>query len=102
MQAARVSLHGTPWYLNDLIETRVVGQARVSNIYFMVLGDHGQPGPGHGVTGIIPEPKAGTMFERRATQETGGSTIFVDWTWPAGIAMGSKSALSILQDAAVL
>jgi len=97
-----VSWHGVCWYINDMIPTRVVAAQNVSNVYFMVLGDHGEPGPGHGVTGIIPAPFAGTMFRHRPDQIEGASTYLEKWTWPVGLAVGSDCAVAILQDARVL
>lgn len=96
------SWHGVVWYVNDMIPVRVVSTQDVSNVYFMVLGDHGEPGPGHGVTGIVPAPLAGTMFRMRSDVTEGGSTYIEHWTWPVGIAVGSEGALAVLKDARVL
>jgi hypothetical protein len=64
----------------------------------MVMGDSGGPGPGRGVTGIIPKGRLGNMFiSRRRSGGNGDTNIYVDVTWPVGLAMGSKSALSVLE-----
>ncbi len=96
------SWHGVAWYVNEMIPTRIVGGETVSNVYFMVLGDHREPGPGHGVTGVVPEPCAGTMFRMRTDVVEGGSTYIEHWTWPVGLAVGSESSLAVLKDARLL
>ncbi len=95
------SYHGVPIYLNDLIPTVDNGSDQlVTNIYFMVLGDHGEAGPGHGLTGIIPPMAEGSMFTRRETSVVDAtnskSTINVDYTWPVGVAVGSRTSFSVL------
>jgi hypothetical protein len=40
------------------------------------------------------------MFTRRETYIGGAKTV--DWTWPVGVAVGSKGALAVMQDARVL
>jgi len=101
----RPSFHGTPIYVNDLIETRETPDGtHVSNIYFMVLGDSGH-NEGRGLKFIVPPLRDGSMFDVRETPvmtDTGSaSTINVDVTWPVGISIGSKSSLAMLKDVIV-
>jgi len=89
---------GVPILTNELIEISTAGNGKkYSPVFFMVLGDSGGPGPGRGITGIIPKGRVGNMFVSR--RRSGGNTdanIYVDVTWPVGLAMGSRAALSVL------
>lgn len=101
----RPSLHGVPIYINDLILTRPAPpDLLVSNIYFMVAGDSGL-NEGRGVSLMVPPTNGGSMFTVRqtplVTDEVSLSTINVDVTWPVGIAIGAKTALSMLKDVRV-
>ncbi len=96
------AFHGVPWLINDMIpeERDVLEQRR---IYFMVVGDDGGPGPTRGVIGIRPAHLMGSPYVKRITQGVPNfATQQVNMTrdaWltmPAGLALGSQGALSIL------
>lgn len=97
--------HGVPVYLNDCIPTRIMNIGNVTNMYFMVLGDHEEAGPGHGLTGIIPPMTGGSMFTRRDTPVMNGpesaTQINVDFTFPVGVGVGCRTSFSVLQNMAV-
>jgi hypothetical protein len=92
------AFNGTPWLANDVMDSD-------TRIYFMVLGDDGSQGPTRGVTGIVPEALQQSMFVRR---ETAGvitgvgadvNTVTDVWvSWPAGVAVGSQGAISLIED----
>jgi len=99
------SLHGVPWLVNDLAEiTLWEGEPSVdtSPIFLMLLGDGDGPGPGRGITGVVPNERLGDMFVTRkstaADPATGKTTTVLDMTWPVTLAMGARSALSVVNN----
>jgi hypothetical protein len=98
--------HGTPWFVNDLIEVEdEADPTAVTPIFIMELGDGQAQGTGRGVTGIIPRVRTGDMFVHRESTDSSQGTgtagqpfINVDCVWPVGLALGSSGALSILQN----
>ena len=76
----------------------------------MVMGDDGGPGPTRGVTGIVPGAVGRAMFAKRTVQgifsPSGGGPgtpamqpgLDVWVSMPAGLALGSQGALSIIQN----
>ncbi|MCC7509103.1 MAG: hypothetical protein IT464_06985 [Planctomycetes bacterium] len=92
------AFNGTPWLANDLCNAAGIGTERT---YFMVVGDDGKAGPTRGVTGIVPAHMGREMFIKRTVpallpNDGPGEDTFV--TMPAGIAVGSQGALSIIQN----
>ncbi|MCC7510851.1 MAG: hypothetical protein IT464_15945 [Planctomycetes bacterium] len=97
------AFNGTPWLANDLCNADGTGTERT---YFMVVGDDGKASPTRGVTGIVPAHLGSEMFIKRTVPallpgpiqpDAGpGEDTFV--TMPAGIAVGSQGALSIIQN----
>ena len=95
------SFKGVPWLINGLMNPGVLPADR--RIYFMVLGDDGGQGPTRGVTGIRPADMLNRPYVKRTTN---GVPDFVAqkvdmardvWlTMPAGLALGSQGALSML------
>jgi len=104
------SFNGTPWLVNDFINK---SGADGEYIYFMVTGDDHGKGPTRGVTGITPSQQIGKMFNKRQMQGIftasgggGGPEMLpgID-TWvsmPAGLAVGSQGALSIIRNFSVV
>lgn len=96
------SLHGVPWLVNDLAEISIFDGPPVvetSPIFFMLLGDNDGPGPGRGITGVIPQERVGDMFVTRqstAADPSGKTVTVIDVTWPVTLAIGAKGALSVL------
>jgi hypothetical protein len=99
--------HGTPWFVNDLIEVENSDDpdTATSPVFFLELGDTQQQGLGRGVTGIIPRARLGDMFIHRESTDlvatagqAGGPKLGMDCIWPVGLAVGSKSSLGILQN----
>jgi hypothetical protein len=88
-----LSLHGTPWFVNDLMPHVTDG---TDYVWIMVLGDKDDPSPGHGVTGIIPADRVGNKFvERRSYPDA--RHVNIDLVLPAGVALGSMGALALYQ-----
>lgn len=92
------AFNGTPWLANDLCNADGLGTERT---YFMVVGDDGKSGPTRGVTGIVPAHLGPEMFIKRTVpallpNDGPGEDTFV--SMPAGIALGSQGALSIIQN----
>lgn len=99
------SFKGVPWLINDMMDQAPTPTNR--RIYFMVLGDDSKPTPTRGVTGIRPADLMNNPIIKRSTQgvpQFDGENISVNMTkdvWltmPAGLALGSQGALSILQN----
>jgi len=100
------AFNGTVWLANDFLNKDDRGTER---IYFMVVGDDGGPGPTRGVTGIVPATNGRNMFTKRTVEgifnPNGGGPgspamqpgLDVWVTMPAGLALGSQGALSIIQ-----
>lgn len=100
------AFNGTVWLANDWLNKDGLGTER---IYFMVMGDDGGPGPTRGVTGIVPGAMGRGMFTKRTVQGifnvAGGGPgvpamqpgLDVWVSMPAGLALGSQGALSIIQ-----
>lgn len=101
------SFNGTPWLVNDFINKAGLD---VEYIYFMVTGDDGGPGPTRGVTGIVPRAQLRNRFNKRTVQGiydpnagrpgVPGMVPGIDvWvSMPAGLAVGSQGALSIIRN----
>ncbi|MCA8946484.1 MAG: hypothetical protein KDB29_09685, partial [Planctomycetes bacterium] len=100
------SFNGTPWLVNDFINK---DGHDGEYIFFMVTGDDGGQGPTRGVTGITPRQQVGRMFNKRTVQGIfapdggGGQTAMLPgvdvWvSTPAGYAVGSQGALSIIRN----
>lgn len=96
------AFNGTPWLANDMLPGAPGSPERT---YFMVVGDDGRAGPTRGVTGIIPAHLGRDPFVVRTVpgiaefavgQMQPGEETFV--TMPAGLALGSQGALSIIQN----
>jgi len=95
------SFNGTPWVINDEMDQSDAPTQR--RIWFMVLGDDGGKGPTRGLTRIVP---AGMERNPFVVRMTNGQPDFVNQTvnmtkdiWlsmPAGLALGSQGALSLL------
>lgn len=95
------SFNGTPWLINDEMNAGVLPADR--RIWFIVLGDDGGKGPTRGLTRIVP---AGMELKPFIVRTTNGQPDFVNqtvnmtkdiWvTMPAGLALGSQGALSLL------
>ncbi|MCA8918287.1 MAG: hypothetical protein KDB68_08800 [Planctomycetes bacterium] len=100
------SFNGTPWLVNDFINK---DGHDGEYIFFMVTGDDGGQGPTRGVTGITPRQQVGRMFNKRTVQgifapDGGGGQpamlpgVDVWVSTPAGYAVGSQGALSIIRN----
>lgn len=97
------AFNGTPWLANDFINPG--GLPDDERIFFIMTGDQAGPGPTRGVTGIIPSAQGGRMFNKRQVQgifDPATPTMLpgID-TWvsmPAGLAVGSQGALSIIEN----
>ena len=95
--------HGVPWLINDKMDQGPLPANR--RIYFMVLGDDGGTGPTRGLVKIMPADLVRNPYILRATsgvpdfvaQEV-NMTRDIWLTMPAGLALGSQGALSILQN----
>lgn len=95
------SFNGTPWVINDEMNPGLLPADR--RIWFMVLGDDGGKGPTRGLTRLVP---AGMEHSPFVVRMTNGVPDFVNQTvnmtkdiWvsmPAGLALGSQGALSLL------
>ena len=111
--------NGTPWLVNGLMVSESSATAADQRIWFMVLGDDAGQGPTRGVTGIIPSHRAGNLFVKRATNGSVISSLNLEVpsvpyiaaidvpvlpvtdTWvsfPAGLAVGSQGALSLIHN----
>ena len=102
------AFNGTPWLANDWINE--LAEPVNERVFFMVMGDDGGAGPTRGVTGIIPAAQGRNLFNRRVVQgiidPNGGGPGAADMkpgtdTWvsmPAGLALGSQGALSIIEN----
>lgn len=87
-QQPKLAIDGIPVYKSSYVVTD--GDPPVTSIYFMVLGPDN-------LHGIYPADLEGdSMFVFRKVNLTGaaGSTMEYHCTFPAGIALGSKGALS--------
>lgn len=101
------AFNGTVWLANDWLNKDGTGTER---IFFMVVGDDGGPGPTRGVTGIVPGTVGRDMFVKRTVQgildPNGGGPgvpamqagLDVWVSMPAGLALGSQGALSIIEN----
>src|SRR5690606_17246790 len=101
------AFNGTPWLINDFIDPMAPGGERT---YFMMMGDDDGPGPTRGVSGIIPAAQGGNPFNKRVVQgildPIGGGPgtpamkpgLDVWVSMPAGLALGSQGALSIIEN----
>lgn len=103
MSGLVTSFKGVPWLINDMMDQGPLPANR--RIYFMVLGDDSKPTPTRGVTGIRPASLMGNPIVKRSTQgvpdftsQDVSMTKDVWLTMPAGLALGSQGALSILQN----
>lgn len=101
VEGEATAFNGTPWLINDMMESAELNTPAVQRIYFMVLGDDGNASPTRGVTGIIPDDLKGNMFIKRATHgmPEGGDPLLVDSTWvswPVGVAVPSQAAISMI------
>lgn len=95
------AFNGVPWLINDEMNPGVLPADR--RIYFMVLGDDEGKGPTRGLTRLVPAAMVQSPFVLRVTN---GVPDFVNqevnmtkdiWlTMPAGLALGSQGALSML------
>jgi hypothetical protein len=97
------SFKGVPWLINDMMDQGPLPANR--RIYFIVLGDDSKPTPTRGLVGIRPADLMGNPIIKRSTQgvpdfDNGQVNMTRDvWlTMPAGLALGSQGALSILQN----
>lgn len=99
------AFNGTPWLANDKLNEP--GEVSEERIFFMVVGDDGGPSPTRGVTGIVPSAIGRDLFVKRTVNAipdpTPGSADHIagqdTWvTMPAGLALGSQGALSIIQN----
>jgi len=99
------AFNGTPWLANDMLPHD--GTAPTNRIWFMMVGDDGGSGPTRGVTGILPQASGRNLFKKRSTNgvynDDAGelSTKPVQQTWvtmPAGVALGSQGALSMIEN----
>ncbi|MBE7490899.1 MAG: hypothetical protein HS108_03910 [Planctomycetes bacterium] len=97
------ALNGTPWLANDMLGSTP------ERTYFMVVGDDGNAGPTRGVTGIVPAHLGRNMFIKRtvpaiisveAAESQPGEETWV--TMPAGLALGSQGALSIIENYTII
>lgn len=101
------AFNGTPWLANDFVNAGA--DPTEERTFFMVMGDDGGQGPTRGVTGIVPAAQGRNLFNRRriegvfaADAGAGAPDMLpgVD-TWvsmPAGLALGSQGALSIIEN----
>ena len=95
------SFRGVPWLINDkMFQGNDPLQRR---IYFMVLGDDSGPGPTRGLVRIAPRKLVHSPYIKRVTNgvpdfANADVTMTKDiWmSMPAGLALGSQGALSIL------
>jgi hypothetical protein len=97
------SFNGTPWLINDEMNPGLLPADR--RIWFIVLGDDGGKGPTRGLTRIVP---AGMEHSPFVVRMTNGVPDFVNQTvnmtkdiWvsmPAGLALGTQGALSLLSN----
>jgi hypothetical protein len=99
------AFNGTPWLANDMLPHD--GQTTTNRIWFMMVGDDGGSGPTRGLTGILPQASGRGLFRKRSTngmfEDVGGQlgTIPAQQTWvtmPAGLALGSQGALSMIEN----
>lgn len=97
------SFHGVPWLINDMMDQDPLPGNR--RIYFMVLGDDGGRGPTRGLVRICPADLLRNPYILRMTNgvpDFGNQVVNMTrdlWlTMPAGLALGSQGALSILQN----
>jgi hypothetical protein len=102
------AFNGTPWLANDFVNPG--GLPDEERIFFMLMGDEGGPAPFRGVTGIVPAAQGRNLFNKRVVQgildpnAAGPSIPDMDPgldTWvsmPAGLALGSQGALSIIEN----
>lgn len=98
------------FYVNELIPNRILapGGPTVTNLYFMQLGNRDDYGTAHGVFGIIPQARVGNMMVRRElnghynADTTINTTKSVLWSFPAGVAVGARRSLAVLQDFQVM
>ena len=81
------------------------GAGGTTNVYFMVLGDNGESRPGHGVTMIMPSARRNNPYIIRNLPAAAGaeptvltSAVTKIMVWPVGYALGSASAVSMLQN----
>jgi len=95
------SFNGTPWVINDEMNAGVLPQDR--RIWFMVLGDDGGRGHTRGLTRIVPAGMEHNPFILRTTNgvpdfanQTVNMTKDIWLTMPAGLALVSQGALSLL------
>ena len=103
VQGVVTSFRGVVWLINDQMFQGDDSTQR--RIYFMVMGDDGGAGPTRGVVRIVPPHQVRTPYIKRVTN---GVPDFTDqdvsmtkdiWmSMPAGLALGSQGALSILQN----
>ncbi len=123
METGKVTeFNGTPWLINGLMAGESSTTASDQRIWFLVLGNDGAAGPTRGVTGIVPQARLRNMFIRREANgvvpsqkiigvaevpasilvETPTSPVRDVWvSFPAGLAVGSQSALSLVHNFSV-
>jgi hypothetical protein len=116
------SFNGTPILINDMMVSAGSTAEADQRIYFMALGDDGNAGPGRGVVGFVPEARKHSMFVRRETMgfpevnpitftvPPAGEDVTLEPTanlksektvwvsFPAGLAIGSQGALSMVHN----
>lgn len=95
------AFRGVPWVINQEMNPGLLPADR--RIYFMVLGDDDGKGPTRGLTRLVP---AGMEYNPFVLRMTNGVPDFATqrvnmtkdiWlTMPAGLALGSQGALSML------
>lgn len=95
------SFRGVPWLIND--EMNPDDDIEQRRVWFMVLGDDGGKGPTRGLTRIVPADLVSNPFILRMTNgvpdfanQTVRMTKDIWLTMPAGLALGSQGALSVL------
>lgn len=95
------SFNGVPWLINDEMNPGLLPADR--RIWFMVLGDDGGKGPTRGLTRLVPSGMAQRPFVLRMTNgvpdfanQTVNMTKDIWLSMPAGLALGSQGALSLL------
>ncbi|MEZ5992708.1 MAG: hypothetical protein R3E76_10185 [Planctomycetota bacterium] len=103
VSGAVTSFNGVPWLINDKMD--IGDDPTQRRIYFMVVGDDSNPTPTRGVVGTRPADLMRNPFIKRVTNgvpdfdnSAVNMTRDVWLTMPAGLALGSQGALSILQN----
>lgn len=102
-----LSVDGVPWLINDLAPIYAEGEnPPTTDIFFLLVGDDEKGKAGRGVFGIIPEEREGDMFVVRQNPSggfgeadgAGGAQSYIDVTWPVGVAVGSRTSLSVIRN----